>query len=738
MTVADDITADRIISYLRHEAERPLSLGELATAFSARGERRQLLKTLLSQLEADGRIVLTRAQRYGLPERMNLVVGRLQGNRRGFGFVIPDQDDMADLLVPAGALNGAVNNDRVIARITGRARDGRRAEGEVIRILERGNREVVGVLELRKSFAFVTPADPRLPFDVLIPLKMLAAAADGDVVTVEITDWAERPRSPTGRIVRVLGQEGEPGVDVETIMFQYGLARDFPDDVRREAAAVPTAVRPEDLDGRTDLRDRLIITIDGADAKDLDDAISLEPSPHRHAKWRLGVHIADVSYYVREGTALDREAAERGTSVYLVDRVVPMLPPELSNGICSLLPGVDRLAMTVFMDIDDDGRLVDYELLRSVIRSRARLTYDVVRELIAGHDAALRQRHQDLLPMLESMHELAQLLFQRRVDRGAIDFDLPEAQVKLDEQGVPVAINTRRRDAATQMIEEFMIFTNETIARHHRYLEVPFLYRIHEQPTESAIAEFEQLISLFGVRLRARGTAVRPVHFQKVLAQVAGKDEQYLVSSVMLRSMDRARYSTDNLGHFGLAADHYTHFTAPIRRYPDLMIHRITCELLAAGKVSGGRLETLGKRLPLLAVHCSRMERLAEEAERDTVDLKKVQFMQRHIGDVFDAIISGVTNFGLFVQLPNTVEGLVHVSTLTDDYYHFEESRYALLGERSGRRFQLGDSLKVQLVRVNVSERSLDFELVPDDTGGTEQLKSTRRNEKLRKGAKRL
>lgn len=703
---------DAILHFMREQAYRPMSFGELARALGATGARRRLLARLLEELEARGQVVRTRAERYGVPERMNLVVGRLERNRRGFGFVIPERDDIPDVFIPPDRFGPAVHQDRVIARIRGAAGDGRRAEGEIIRVLERAHRRVVGRLERRRHFAFVVPVDPRLDFDVIIPAADLGGAVPGEIVVAEVTAWPERPRSPEGRVVGRLGREGDPGVDVDVIMFQYGLEPGFDADVLAEARRVPQEVLPEECRGRLDLRDRLVFTIDGEDARDLDDAVSLEEPRHPRARWRLGVHIADVSHYVPEGSALDREAARRGTSVYLVDRVVPMLPPELANGICSLHPGVDRLTLSVFMDIDDRGRVLDYEIVPSVIRSKERLTYEIVYALLTGGGEDLRDRYRHVLPVLEEMHALARLLFQRRLGRGSVDFDFPEAKVVLDDDGRPVDIRVRRRDLATQLIEEFMILCNETVAAHCRRLEVPFLYRVHEPPEDDAIESFEEFIAHFGLRLRRRGARVRPADFQKVLNAVRDTELDYLVSTVMLRTMARARYASENLGHFGLASDCYTHFTSPIRRYPDLVIHRIIKELLAHGELGQERARRWEAALPAVAAHCSTMERQAEEAERDTVDLKKVQFMADRVGDVFEGIISGVTNFGLFVALPNTVEGLVHVSSMVDDYYHFDESRYSLVGERRGRVFRLGNAVRVRLVRVDALERRLDFELV--------------------------
>lgn len=712
----DGITAEAILEFMDRKAYRPLTLVELAQALGLGPKKkdRRVLERLIKELTAAGKVVETRTHRFGVPHRMNLVVGRLQGHPKGYGFVIPDREDQDEVFIPPAALGTAMHNDRVIARVSQRA-DGhdRRAEGEIIRILERANREIVGRLDSYGKYGFVSPMDPRLHFEIFIPPKGMAPAQTGDVVIVEILSWPDRRRNPEGRIIEILGDYDDPGIDVDVIVFNHGLRHQFPAAVLEEAERLPQYVRPEDFDGRRDLRSLLTVTIDGDDAKDLDDAVSLEPGTI--GKWRLGVHIADVSHYVREGSRLDQEAYQRGTSVYLVDRVIPMLPEALSNGICSLNPGQDRLTVSVFMEIDAQGEVMDYEIVPSVIRSAARLTYSGVYRLLAEGDPGPGNEYAEYASMLQQMHELSQLLFSRRLQRGAVDFDFPEPKVILDENGKAVDIVTERRNLATQIIEEFMILCNEVVARHHAPIWPVAMYRIHEPPDPETIAGFEEFLSLFGERLRTKADArVTPRDFQKLLQRIAHRPEQYLLSSVALRTMERAKYSSENKGHFGLASSCYAHFTAPIRRYPDLVLHRIVKATLASSVDQAWR-DNLVARLPEIARHTSIMERTAEEAERDSVDLKKAEFMESKLGDVFTGIISGVTNFGFFVQLPNTVEGLVHVSTITDDYYHLDAARYTLRGERTGRAFRLGDKVTVQVIRVSRHERSIDFQLVEDD-----------------------
>lgn len=712
---------EKILAFMREKAYRPLTASQLEEALAVEGEAaRQAFREALQRLEAEGRVVRTRTSRYGIPERMNLAVGVLHGHPRGYAFLL--QPDGEDVFIPAENLNGAMHRDRVVVRLLGRARAGRKPEGEVIRILERANREVVGRLERHRSYGFVTPLDQRVYWDVFVPADQLGEAQTGDLVVVEITRWPERRRGPEGRVVRVLGPEDAPGVDVAAIIAKAGLRVEFPPEALAQAERIPDEVRPEDLVGRRDLRDRLIVTIDGADAKDLDDAVSLERlPPGGEATWRLGVHIADVSHYVPEGSPLDLEARRRATSVYLVDRVVPMLPPKLSNGICSLNPRVDRLTLSVVMDFDDRGRRVSYDIFPSVIRSRHRLTYEAVQRMLEGdpkEDPEVRRLHEqyaDVLPMLRDMARLAMRLAARRERRGSIDFDIAEVKVVLDERGVPRELLRRERTIATRIIEEFMIAANETVAEHCHWRQVPFLYRVHEEPDPDEVEELSHFLTFLGYRLPPR-RKLHPRQFQQVLKQVEGRPEEYLVNAVVLRTMKRARYATEELGHFGLAARFYCHFTSPIRRYPDLVVHRIVKELVARGSLSERRVEELEAMLPDIADHCSQQERVAEEAERESVDLKKVEYMRDKVGEQYRGIISGVAPFGLFVTLPNLVEGLVHVSTMTDDYYHFEEKLYSLVGERTRRTFRLGDEVDVIVARVSPETRTVD--LVRADLAG--------------------
>lgn len=700
-------TKNEILDYMRKAAYRPLTEEELLDVFAIKTRGLRKFQALLREMELEGLVYVTRAARYGLPEKMNLEVGRLQGNAKGFGFVIAEKPDLSDVYVSAANMNGAMHNDRVVVRLVpGRIGSARRREGEVVKVLQRGNPTLSGTLHRTKGAGYVVLDEKRVPYDVVVNSGKLGAAKNGDKVIVEITDWPSARRGPSGNVVEVLGREGDPGVDILALCRRYGLPDEFPPKVQQEAEAVPAEISPANLDGREDLRDWTIFTIDGDDAKDLDDAVSLiRVRPHL---FRLGVHIADVSYYVREGSFLDREAAQRGTSFYLPDRVIPMLPQRLSNGICSLHPRVDRLTMSVTMDINGNGEIVDYRVFPSVIRTVERMTYTNVRRILRDEDEELIRRYKAMVPTLKDMEELALILRERRFRRGAIDFNLPEAKVILDDEGRVSEIRRVERSIAEQMIEEFMLITNETVARHFFRLEVPFLYRVHEKPDEEKLASLQALLQTMGYAIPGF-PKVRPGALQSVLAQVVGRTEERMINAVTLRSMKQARYSPDHAGHYGLAAKDYSHFTSPIRRYPDLMIHRIIREVLTTGALDPQRVQQLQAGLPETAKHSSEQERLAMEAEREAVDIKKVQFMQDKLGEEFNGFISVVTSFGIFVELENTVEGLITMTNLTDDYYEYEEKNYRLVGQRTRRIFRLGDPIRIKVARANTEDRKVEF-----------------------------
>lgn len=694
-----------LLAFMREKAYKPMTAEELVEVFDIKEAALTKFWDLIYQLEDNGEIVRTRSGRYGVPARMDLVVGRLQGHNKGFGFIIPEDPDLADVFIPANAVNGAMHHDRVIARLHRAAVQGARQEGEIIRILERANRNVVGCLECSRHFGFVTPDDPRLGQDIFIPREEFNGAQTGMKVVVELTRWPEKRRNPEGKIIEVLGFKDTPGVDILSIIKQHALPLEFPAEVLAEAEAVLDEVLPEEAAGRLDLRTLRMVTIDGEDAKDLDDAVSVEKLAN--GNYKLGVHIADVTHYVREGSALDKEAQQRGTSVYLVDRVIPMLPRRLSNGICSLNAGVDRLAMTVFMEINHTGDILSYSIHESVIHVAARMTYKKVTEILNDPHTPLRREYAPFIADFQMMDELRRILRQRRMHRGAIDFDFPELKVKLDEQGKSLEILKRERTLADSLIEEFMLAANETIAEHAAKQTLPFVYRVHEDPDEEKMVELNELLHTFGYHLKTT-KEVRPAHLQVILDKISGRPEERIISTVMLRSMKQARYEPDNLGHFGLAAEYYTHFTSPIRRYPDLMIHRILRESLRGG-IGAKRRTKLDKMLPDITFHASERERAAADAERDTVKLKIAEYMADKIDEVYAGIISGVTSFGLFVELENGVEGMVHVSNMADDYYHFQEKQYTLLGERTKKAYRIGTPVEVRVIKVNKEEQNIDL-----------------------------
>jgi ribonuclease R len=714
---------ERILAFMTEDAYKPLRFEELLVVLDVPGEDRELFRSVLEELEAEGRIYKTRKERYGLPDRMNLVVGRMQGNERGYGFLIPDDELVKDVFIPADSLSGAMHNDRVIARISRKGIGDKRAEGEIIKILEHANRTIVGTFDSSRYFGFVVPDDRKVPGDIFIPKDEINGAKPGFKVVAEIVKWPEKRRNAEGRIIEVLGDKDRPGTDILSIIKAYDLHEDFPADVMEQTDNIPDTVSGKLPKGRRDLRGLSMVTIDGEDAKDLDDAVSVERLPD--GRYRLGVHIADVSHYVTEDSPLDREAAKRGTSVYLVDRVIPMLPRKLSNGICSLNPQVDRLAFSVMMDIDSSGRLHNHEIFESVINIDERMTYTNVYKILVEKDEKLLERYEPLLEQFRTMEELALILRRKRMARGAIDFDFDEAKIMLDELGRPTHVKRYETTIANRIIEEFMLVCNETVAEHFNWAGTPFIYRVHEDPDPEKIMAFAEFTSNLGYPLKGI-SKIHPRALQEVLDKVRGTREEAVVSTVMLRSLAKARYSHQNLGHFGLAARFYCHFTSPIRRYPDLIIHRIMKEYLKGG-IGGSREEELGEKLPEIARLCSERERAANDAERETEDLKKVEYMKEREGESFDGIISNVASFGMFVELENTVEGLIRMSSMDDDYYIYDDRHFCLIGERTRKRYQIGDTIRVKLLRADIAARQIDF--IPDEPEEETGVRSVKRTE---------
>ena len=706
-----DIVKERIHAFMREDAYRPLPAAEVLKGLGLSDEEEPLLSSALDALEEEGVIIRNRSGLYGLPSRMNLVVGRLSMSPKGFGFIIPDvreNEEETDVFVPGAALATAMHGDRVIARVTPSETPGRAREGEIIRILVRANTHIVGTFERSKAFGFVTPDSTKIGRDIFVLKKDFGGAKTGSKVVVEITKWPEARRSAEGRVIEVLGKTGDPGVDVLAVMRAYDLDENFPPDVAAAAAQCPENPLPEEYAGRRDRRDFPIVTIDGEDTKDIDDGIY---AYERDGEFFLGVYIADVSHYVRAGEPLDAEAARRGTSVYLVDRVIPMLPKELSNGICSLNEGVDRLSMACEMQIGADGEVKSYEIVPCVIHVARRLTYTLVNKVLAGEEPFVSD-NEDIRPMLETLRRLREVLRGKRHRRGSIDFELPEIKVKLDAAGHPIALERRTGSIGESIIEECMLAANETVARHMELKEEPFVYRVHEAPVSEKIERFQSLLAALGLRLNVdEDGKVRSRDIQQVLDRVKGAPEERIIGAVALRSMQQARYATASLGHFGLAARYYTHFTSPIRRYPDLLVHRLLRETFATGHIPAEKRERLRTVLSEAAEHSSARERIAVEAERETTDMKKIEYMAQFVGETFEGVISGVTAFGIFVELENGVEGLVHVSTMVNDYYSYIEEQYAMVGERTGARYRLGDAVTIIITRADVQARTLDFVL---------------------------
>lgn len=681
----------------------PMKIKEIAAVLQIPREQRDELKEVLDALVEEGKIALSKRGKYskGHAERLR---GVFQANSRGFGFVTPESGG-DDVFISEENLCGAFQGDEVEFIITA-APSGRRREGKIVRVISHSVTRVVGLYEKCRSYGFVRPDNQRYLNDIYIPAGKELDAMTGHKVVVELTSYGGEHMKPEGRVVEIIGHVNDPGTDILSIVTDMGIKTEFPEKVIGQAVRVGKPVSEADCAGRKDLRGWQMVTIDGEDAKDLDDAVSLAKEGENY---RLGVHIADVANYVQERSALDKEAFERGTSVYLADRVIPMLPHVLSNGICSLNAGEERLALSCIMTISPYGEMLDHEIAETVICVDKRMSYNGVAKILESEEEALRE-NEEVVPMILQMKELSDILRERRGRRGSIDFDFPETKVILDEEGKPVEIKPYERNAATKIIEDFMLMANETVAEEYFWRDVPFLYRTHDTPDEEKIRQLSAFINNFGYHIHVRNE-VRPKEIQKLLGKVDGTPEEALISRLALHSMKQARYSTENTGHFGLAAKYYTHFTSPIRRYPDLQIHRIIKDNLR-GRLGEARISHYAEILPETAAQCSMKERTAEEAEREVVKLKKAEYMRERIGEEYDGVISGVTRWGLYVELANTVEGLVHVADMRDDHYEFVEQDYELVGVHTGRTYKLGQSVRVRVTDADKVQRTVNFEIV--------------------------
>ena len=692
-----------IYEFICDEFYVPMKLKELAILLQVPKEQRNELKKVLDSLEAEGKVHVSSKGKYSKGEAKRLV-GTFTSHARGFGFVTIE-GEAEDIFISEDDMNGAFHNDQVEVVIKA-APAGKRKEGKITKVLSHGTTTLVGYFEKSKNFGFVRPDNQRFVKDIFIPLERSKGAVTGHKVVVELTKYGGDNKKPEGKVIEIIGHVNDPGTDIMSIVKGYDLPTSFPEKVLNQAERVAKDVSTADMAGRMDLRDWQMVTIDGEDAKDLDDAISISKDGENYI---LGVHIADVTNYVQENSALDREAVKRGTSVYLVDRVIPMLPHTLSNGICSLNAGVDRLALSCIMTINEKGAVIDHTIAETVVRIDERMSYTNVKKILEERDEAETTRYKELVPMFELMAELSGILREKRRQRGSIDFDFPETKMILDANGRPIDIKPYDRNVATKIIEDFMLLANETVAEDYFWQEIPFVYRTHESPDEDKVKKLATFINNFGHSLHISNKEVRPKEIQKLLAKVEGTAEEALISRLALRSMKQAKYTPENTGHFGLAASYYCHFTSPIRRYPDLQIHRIIKENLR-GRMNDDRRAHYDAILTEVAKKSSERERLAEEAERETIKLKKVEYMAERIGEVFEGVISSITKWGVYVELPNTIEGLIHVTNMYDDHYNYIEDTYEMVGEHTGRTYKLGQTVEVRVIGANRLERTIDFE----------------------------
>lgn len=685
----------------------PMKLKELAILLQVPKEKKHELKAVMDALVEEGKVCLSKKGKYCKGEAKRLT-GVYQAHPRGFGFVTVEGEP-DDIFIGEDDTLGALQGDTVEVTIV-KSPEGKRKEGKILRIVSRGTVKLVGLFQIQKNknYGFVIPDNQRFVKDIFVPIECSKGAVNGHKVVVELTSYGGDGKKPEGKVVEIIGHINDPGTDILSIVKNYDLPLEFPEKVLNQAARIADEISEADMAGRKDLRNWQMVTIDGEDAKDLDDAISLTRDGEDYL---LGVHIADVTNYVQERSALDREALNRGTSVYLVDRVIPMLPHKLSNGICSLNAGVDRLALSCIMKVDKKGNVIDHEIAETVIRVDERMTYTSVKKILTDKDPEETEKYHELVPMFELMEELADILRRKRHQRGSINFDFPETKMVLDKAGRPLEIRPYDRNVATKIIEDFMLLANETVAEDYYWQELPFVYRTHEAPDEEKIRKLATFINNFGYSMHIGVNEIRPKEVQKLLTKVEGTPEESLISRLALRSMKQAKYTPENTGHFGLAAPYYTHFTSPIRRYPDLQIHRIIKDNIR-GRMNVSKIEHYQSILPEVTRHSSETERRAEEAERETIKLKKVEYMSERIGEVFEGVISGITKWGMYVELPDTIEGLVHVTNMYDDHYDYYEERYEMVGEHTGNVYKLGQTVFVRVIGTDRLSRTIDFEIV--------------------------
>lgn len=692
-----------VLDFMGLKEYKPMKFKEMAGMLQVPKEDRAELRAVLEELIQEGKISIDVKGKFR-KRKEEVKAGTFLGTQRGFGFVALEGEE--DVFIPENATKGALHNDKVQIEIL-KDHTGKRKEGRVVHILERGSDLLVGTFAKSKNFGFVIADNQKFNKDIYIPKACAKGAVSGHKVVVKITDYGSGDKNPEGEIVEILGHMNDPGVDIISIVRAYGLPEEFPDEIMKQVEEIPSEVEEGEWEGRMDIRDWQMVTIDGEDAKDLDDAITLTKEGDIY---KLGVHIADVSHYVQENSPLDKEAMKRGTSVYLVDRVIPMLPHALSNGICSLNAGVDRLALSCFMDIDQKGTVVNHKIAETVVKVTERMSYTNVKKILEEQDEEQISRYGKLIPMLKQMAELADILREKRRKRGSIDFDFPESKITLDQTGKPLKVEPYARNKATKIIEDFMLICNETIAEDYFWQQLPFVYRTHENPDAEKIEKLGIFINNFGYSIKIGQEEIHPKELQKLMEKIEDTPEEALISRLTLRSMKQARYTVANEGHFGLATKYYCHFTSPIRRYPDLQIHRIIKENLKSG-MTERRIRHYEKILPEISLKSSHLERRADDAEREVEKLKKAQYMEQFIGEEMEGVISGITTWGMYVELPNTVEGMIRVTSLTDDYYYYDEEHYVMVGEHTRKTYKLGEKIKIVVAGVDQLTKTIDFEL---------------------------
>lgn len=735
------ILKKQIIQFMEEQEGQAIEVSDISKGLGRSGSKafKEMVKAI-AQLEREEKMVLLPSGKFKLTGGSTAMQGRFSGNERGFGFVSIDEYE-SDIFIPPTETRSALNGDLVKVEVTQEAipSQDKGPAGRVIEILERGTTVVFGEfqpytddeVEEMNLYGFITPHNQKLP-NVLVKIEAKGIRpAAGSIVQVELTQYNDTQAGTDlkGIVTNTIGHKDEPGIEILTIVHKYDIPTEFPEAVIQEADAVPDTIAEEETKGRKDLRDEMIITIDGADAKDLDDAVQVKKLDN--GNYYLGVHIADVSHYVTEDSAMDQEALERGTSVYLTDRVIPMLPQRLSNGICSLHPHVDRLTLSCEMEIDRSGNVVDYTISPSIINSHHRMTYAAVNQILMDKDEEVREEYSEITDMLEQMEELHHILEKRREQRGSIDFDTREAKIEVDPQGMPVDILLRERGVGERLIESFMLEANETVSEHFATRRLPILYRIHDRPDEGKMQRFIEFVSSFGIEVKGTKDTISPLLLQDILNKVKGKPEEGVISMLLLRSMQQAKYDVEPIGHYGLAADFYSHFTSPIRRYPDLILHRLIHYYTEVDS-SQKAVNRWAAKLPDIAEHSSVTERRAVDAERETDELKKTEYMLSKLGETFEGVVTSVTNFGMFVQLDNSVEGLIHMSNLNDDYYEFIERDLLLVGRRTGKIFRIGQTVTIKVIGADTDNYKIDFELVPDESQETVEQKDN--DKKSKKG----